>query len=228
VEHNTATFFLLLFTFYGAVHFLVVMVWAATEVCAKWLLMGQREAGCYNWDTSSYNQRWEILQLIQKIRNLAGSTVQDFIRGSPFLTLLFRLQGCTIGRDCCLWPTGGDPFPPEVDLLTIGDRCVIDDGRLVCHLNTKGSFELTPIVIENDVTLRRMSKIQKGAQVESGAMVLEHSLVMTGETIEANSVWQGVPAICVRVVEESNVKPITTGGIVSDSSANMNVISNKI
>lgn len=29
-----------------------------------------------------------------------------------------------------------------------------------------------------------MSKIQKGAQVESGAMVLEHSLVMTGKTIE--------------------------------------------
>jgi acetyltransferase-like isoleucine patch superfamily enzyme len=203
IDYNYPTAFIVLFTFYCIVHSLRVMVWAAVEIGSKWLLMGQREAGVYNWDTSSYNQRWEILQLLQKIRNMTGNTVQDFITGSPFLTLLFRLQGCKIGKDCCLWPTGGDPFPSEIDLLTIGDRCVIDDGRLVCHLNTRGNFELTPIILENDVTLRRMTKIQKGALLEFGAMVLEHSLVMTGETVEANSVWQGSPAVCVWVNEES-------------------------
>jgi acetyltransferase-like isoleucine patch superfamily enzyme len=232
-EHSYITCFLLLFAFYGAAHFLVVMVWATTEVGAKWLLMGHREAGANNWDTSSYNQRWEILQLLQKIRNMAGSTVHDFIRGSPFLTLLFRLQGCSIGKDCCLWPTGGDPFPTEVDLLTIGDRCVIDDGRLVCHLNTKGSFELTPIVLANDVTLRRMSKIQKGAQVQYGAMVLEHSLVMTGETVEANSIWQGSPAVCVSVIEESQqqCQPTSTAGSSSESigvNNNNNITCNQV
>jgi acetyltransferase-like isoleucine patch superfamily enzyme len=192
-----------LFTFYCAAHFLRVLVWAAVEIGSKWVLMGQRDAGVYNWDTSSYNQRWEIVQLLQKIRNIKGCSVHDFITGSPFLTLLFRLQGCKIGKDCCLWPTGGDPFPTELDLITIGDRCVIDDGRLVCHLNTRGNFEVTPIVLENDVTLRRMTKIQKGALLECGAMVLEHSLVMTGETVEANSVWQGSPAAYIWDNKES-------------------------
>jgi len=205
LDYDVPTVFTVLLVFYCVSHFVRLMLWAAIEVGAKWALMGQREEGVYNWDTSSYNQRWEILQLFQKVRSMTGHNIQDFMTGTPFLGTLFRLQGCTIGKDCCLWPTGGDPFPSETDLITIGDRCAVDDGRLVCHLNTRGNFELTAIVLEDDITIRRQAKIQKGAVIERGSMVLEHSLVMTGETVEADSVWQGSPAVCVGTNEGSYV-----------------------
>jgi carbonic anhydrase/acetyltransferase-like protein (isoleucine patch superfamily) len=138
------------------------------------------------------------LQLFQKIRKMKRHSILDFLTGTPLMATFFRLHGCKIGNNCCLWPTGGDPFPVEPELITIGDRCAIDDGRLVCHLNTRGNFELSPLVLEDDVTIRRLSKIQKGCVVERGSMVLEHSLVMTGETVEAGSVWQGTPAVCLQ------------------------------
>ena len=83
---------------------------------------------------------------------------------------------------------------PEPDMVDIGDRCVIDCASVVCHLNTRGNFELKKIILENNVTLRTRSRIQQGVYMEQGSMLLEKSLVMTGEVIEADSVWQGAPA----------------------------------
>ena len=83
---------------------------------------------------------------------------------------------------------------PEPDLVTIGDRCVIDMASVVCHLNTRGNFELVNIRIEDHATLRSRSRIQQGVHFEAGAMLLEKSLALTGEVIESDSVWQGAPA----------------------------------
>ena len=106
----------------------------------------------------------------------------------------FRWNGASIGKDCCLYPSGADPLMPEPDLVVMGDRCVIDCASLVAHLNTRGNFELAKIVMEDDCTLRTRSRIQQAVYMESGSQLLEKSLAMTGEVIEANSVWQGAPA----------------------------------
>jgi carbonic anhydrase/acetyltransferase-like protein (isoleucine patch superfamily) len=126
----------------------------------------------------------------------------DFISGTQYCAWYFKSLGGRIGKDCCLYPTGGDPFMPEPDLVTIGDRCVIDVASLVTHLNTRGNFELVTIKLDNHVTLRSQSRIQQGVHCEPGSMLLEKSLALTGEIVEANSVWQGTPA--ERVFEYDN------------------------
>lgn len=132
--------------------------------------------------------------MITRIRRIHRVSTLDFIGGTPFISWYFRALGSNIGKDCCLYPAGGDPFMPEPDLVTVGDRCVIDIASLCAHLNTRGNFELVKIRLDNNVTLRSRSRLQQGVHCETGSMLMEKSLALTGEIIEANSVWQGAPA----------------------------------
>jgi acyl-CoA synthetase (AMP-forming)/AMP-acid ligase II/acetyltransferase-like isoleucine patch superfamily enzyme len=174
-----------------AVRFLVCMI---VEVCAKWLFLGRRKEGQFNWDKSPYGQNWEFYQVVTRIRQFNRVSTLDLITGSPYLVWYFRSLGAKIGKDCCLYPSGGDPFMPEPDLVDIGDGCVVDNASIVAHLNTRGNFELVRIKMDNNVTLRVRSRIQQGVHCESGSMLLEKSLALTGEVMEANSVWQGAPS----------------------------------
>lgn len=83
---------------------------------------------------------------------------------------------------------------PEPDLVKIGDNVCVDMASIVCHLNTRGNFELVPIVLHSNTTLRSRSRAQQGVVVEEGAMLLEKSLALTGEVMECESIWQGAPA----------------------------------
>lgn len=188
-----AVYWTVLFCFFFA-NIARVFVWLFVELCAKWLLMGKRQVGRYNYDTSSYPQRWELYQLIAKTRKFSRFNFLQFFFGTPYMTWYFRWNGGSIGEDCCLYPSGADPFMPEPDLVKMGDRCVVDCASIVCHLNTRGNFELQEIVMENDCTLRTRSRIQQGVYMERGSQLLEKSLALTGEIIESHSVWQGGPA----------------------------------
>ena len=179
---------------YLVTNFVRVSLWLVIELSAKWLLMGRRGEGRYNYDSSSYAQRWEIYQLVAKVRKFSRLNFLDFFSGTPFMSTYFRWNGGHIGKDCCLYPAGADPFMPEPDLVYMGDHCVIDCASIVCHLNTRGNFELTKIVLENDCTLRSRSRVQQGVYMEERSQLLEKSLALTGEVIEAYSVWQGDPA----------------------------------
>lgn len=200
----TGVYLLMLSTFFVA-HFLRVVVWVLVELAAKWGFMGKREEGRYNWDTSSYGQNWELYQIMTKVRNFGRMNFLDFIAGTPYMASFFRWHGCKIGRDCCLYPAGGDPYMPEPDLVEMGDRCIIDCASVVCHLNTRGNFELAKIKMANNVTLRTRSRIQQGVQMESGSMLLEKSLAMTGEVIESDCIWQGAPASRVFSYDTSSI-----------------------
>jgi acetyltransferase-like isoleucine patch superfamily enzyme len=188
---NLFQMLLLIYLASHAVRFILCMV---AEVSAKWIFLGRRKEGQFNWDKSTYGQNWEFYQVITRIRQLNKISTLDLIAGSPYLIWYFRSLGGNIGKNCCLYPAGGDPFMPEPDLVDIGDRCVVDNSSIVAHLNTRGNFQLVRIKMDNGVTLRVSSRIQQGVHCESGSMLLEKSLALTGEVIEANSVWQGAPA----------------------------------
>jgi hypothetical protein len=170
------------------------MIGLLIEISAKWIFLGRRRMGRYNWDESSYNQRWELYQLSTRIRKMHRRSTLDFLAGTPFMDWYFRALGSRIGRNCCLYPAGGDPYMSEPDLVRIGDCVAIDMASIVCHLNTKGNFELVPIRLESHSTLRTRSRVQQGVHMESGSMLLEKSLALTGEVIESESIWQGSPA----------------------------------
>jgi acetyltransferase-like isoleucine patch superfamily enzyme len=175
-------------------HLLRVIGWLIIELSAKWLFMGRRQPGRYNYDTSSYAMRWELYQLTAKIRKISRLNLLHFISGTPYMNWYFRANGSKVGKNVCLYPAGADPMMPEPDLVTIGDNSVIDCSSIVGHLNTRGNFELAPIVIGEGCTLRTQSRVQQGVHMEQGSMLLEKSIAMTGEILDKRSVWQGGPA----------------------------------
>jgi acyl-CoA synthetase (AMP-forming)/AMP-acid ligase II/carbonic anhydrase/acetyltransferase-like protein (isoleucine patch superfamily) len=179
---------------FAVCHSVRVGIVFAVEIGSKWVLLGRRTEGRFNWDKSTYGQNWEFYQIMTRVRRLHRTSVLDFLAGTPYINWYFRSLGSTIGKDCCLYPAGGDPYMPEPDLVTIGDRCVVDLASIVSHLNTRGNFELVRIKLDDHVTLRSRSRLQQGVHCEAGAMLLEKSLALTGEIIEPDSVWQGGPA----------------------------------
>lgn len=86
---------------YIAVHFAMVLGACGIEIGAKWFFMGQRTAGQYPWDSSTYLMRWNCYLAVEVIRK----HLLAYIQGSVYLCLYFRALGCTIGRNVCLFPT---------------------------------------------------------------------------------------------------------------------------
>ena len=213
-HHSYWEVFLAVWTAFLITHFGRVLLWLVIELSAKWAFMGRRKSGRYNYDTSSYAQRWELYQLTAKIRKISRLNLLQFLSGTPYMNWYFRWNGGNVGKNCCLYPSGADPFMPEPDLVTIGDGTVVDCASIVCHLNTRGNFELAPITIENDCTLRTRSRVQSGVHMEAGSMLLEKSIAMTGEVLDSKSVWQGGPStLWFRSTEQSlYVPPIVLGG----------------
>mmetsp|Transcript_40920 Transcript_40920/g.98685 ORF Transcript_40920/g.98685 Transcript_40920/m.98685 type:complete len:1679 (-) Transcript_40920:120-5156(-) len=184
----------IIFSIFTALHIARIVVGLVIEIAAKWFFMGRRKEGRYNWDECGYNQNWELYQLLARVRKLHRISTLDFLAGTPLMVEYFRALGSSIGNGCCLYPAGGDPYMPEPDLVTMGDNVCIDMASVVCHLNTRGNFELVPIVLQSNTTLRSRSRAQQGVVVEEGAMLLEKSLALTGEVMERESIWQGAPA----------------------------------
>ena len=210
MPYSSLQVYMALLCVFFVTHFLRFVIWMMIDLMAKWVLMGQRQEGRHNYDTSSYAQQWELYQIICKFRKFGRLNLLDFIAGTPYMTQYFRWNGCKIGHGTCLYPAGGDPYMPEPDLVIMGERCVMDCASLVSHLNTRGNFELAKIVLENHCTLRTRSRIQQGVYMEAGSMLLEKSLAMTGEVIESDTVWQGAPASAWFQYSYTEIRPSTS------------------
>jgi acetyltransferase-like isoleucine patch superfamily enzyme len=160
-----------------------------TDISLKWILLGKREPGIFTWDTSSYCQRWKIYT---SIRHVLESEMSQF-GGSFWIILYYRLLGASIGSNVCLYPWGASPMMTEPDLVTIGDGACIEAAHLVAHTNVHGEFRLEEVKIGDFCTLRDNSRVVSGAEMLEGSTLLEHSLVMPGEVMPADTCWQGWP-----------------------------------
>jgi carbonic anhydrase/acetyltransferase-like protein (isoleucine patch superfamily) len=166
-------------------------------IAAKWLLLGRRKAGSYDWDKSSYCQRWQLYLTVEAIRSrcFGGNGVLGMLTGTHYCVLYFRLLGAKIGKDCALF-AGGRPslMFTEPDLLTLGDRVTTDDASLVCHINSRGRFSLNELSVGDRSVLRSGSRLLSGARMGSDCVLLEHTLVMAGDEAENGVTYQGWPA----------------------------------
>ncbi|KAI9687686.1 MAG: putative NRPS-like protein biosynthetic cluster [Bogoriella megaspora] len=166
-------------------------------IWSKWLLMGRRQQGSYDWDKSSYNQRWQVFLAIEKLRRqcYGGHGILGMLTGTHWAVLYFRALGATIGKDCALF-AGGLPslMFTEPDLLTLGDRVAVDDASLVGHLNTGGHFTLNPLVVGDRSVLRTGARLLSGARMEEDSCLLEHTLMMSGDSADSGSTFQGFPS----------------------------------
>jgi hypothetical protein len=182
-------------------------------VVSKWLLLGRRETGVHSWDVSSYCQRWQLYLAMEEVRRVVcpGMGVLDFIAGSAWLVYYFRALGSKIGRNVALYPKGADPMMTEPDLVTIEDGACVDDASLIGHINTRGEFCLNRLHVGKGCVLRCNTRLLSGASMEDGSMLLEHTLIMSGDTTERNTVWQGWPGkVLYRLVDDSELESTTT------------------
>lgn len=169
----------------------------ALLVGAKWALMGRRASGSYDWDRSSYCQRWQLLLTLERLRRncYAGNGILGLLTGTHYAVLYMRALGATIGADCALW-AGGRPslLFTEPDLLTLGDRVAVDDASLVAHINSRGNFSLNPLKVGDRSVLRSGSRLLSGAQMGADCCLLEHTLIMAGDVADDGATYQGWPA----------------------------------
>lgn len=181
--------------------FVVTSIIAFTiDIVGKWFIIGRRKEGRFNWDSSSYNQRWQLHKQLQKMRMCGRDyLLTNLIQGSQYLVWYFRVLGADIGRQVCLYPNGADPMMTEPDLVTIGDMSSIDNASLVAHINSKGIFHLNRLTVGKGCVLRRNTRLLSGAAMEDFSTMLEHTLVVSGDSLGAGTTWQGWPAGMVKV-----------------------------
>jgi acetyltransferase-like isoleucine patch superfamily enzyme len=178
------------------VHNVMAVLALLMAIAIKYVIIGKRRPGVYNWDHSSYCQRWQVyLSATALIRNsYFGNGILDHLNGSAYLVWFFRAHGCHIGRDVCLYPTGADPIMTEPELVQIGDQAAIDDASLIAHINSKGHFSLNSLVVGPRATLRAHSRLLSGAAMMPGSTLLEHTLVLSGDVVDQGETVQGWPA----------------------------------
>ncbi|KXG48224.1 AMP-dependent synthetase/ligase [Penicillium griseofulvum] len=166
-------------------------------LCIKWTVVGRRKEGAFHWDKSSYNQRWQFLLSCETLIKdcYDGNGLLPMISGTAYISWYYRLLGANIGKDCAIHANGSPSiFFTEPDLLTLGDRVAVDDASLVCHLNSRGGFELHTLNVGDRSILRAGSRLMSGASMGQDACLLEHTLVLSGDHVENGDTLQGWPA----------------------------------
>ncbi|WFD27979.1 putative NRPS-like protein biosynthetic cluster [Malassezia nana] len=165
-------------------------------VGTKWMLIGRRREGKYNWDMSSYCQRWQTHLTLQKpaMQGFGGHIFMN-LSGTAYVVWYLRALGARIGKDCAIWASGKPTLQlTEPDLVTMGDRVSIDDCSVVAHINSRGQFSLNRLRIGDGCAMRTGSRLLSGASMEAHSMLLEHTLVASGEITESWAVYGGWPA----------------------------------
>ena len=194
ISYSPYSIYLIFVTFSIVLNMATIITALSIEIVGKWSIMGRRLVGEYKWDSSNYCQRWQIYITLQYIRELGALTILELLEGSQYLVWYFQALGSDIGKNVCLYPNGGDPMMTEPDLVTLGDWVAVDEASLICHINTKGDFRLNELKVGDNCILKSGSRLLSGANMESHSMMLEHTLVMSGETCDQDTVWQGWPA----------------------------------
>lgn len=181
--------------------FIQAMLAFAWVIVTKWAVIGRRREGRYDWDKSSYCQRWQLHLTLQRLLGKGfGGHLLGHISGSVYAVWYLRSLGANIGKQCSIW-AGGKPSLQltEPELVTMGNFVTIDDCSIVAHINSRGRFSLNRLVIGDGCALRTGSRLLSGAAMERNSMLLEHTLIASGEIAEENSVYAGWPARQLRI-----------------------------
>jgi hypothetical protein len=104
LDFNLGTIFAMLLPIFITATLACAFIALMFDVCMKWLLLGRRKEGSYDWDKSSYCQRWQIYLTLLRVRiaSFGGRGVLNHVIGSEWLVAFFRAMGCQIGRKVCL------------------------------------------------------------------------------------------------------------------------------
>ncbi len=123
-----------------------------------------------------------------------------------------------IGRDCSVW--FGAVLRGDVNSIRIGNRVNIQDGTVIHTLYQKSVTEIADDVSVGHNVVIHGAKIEKGALIGIGSVVLDHavigegaiiaagSVVLSGTQVEPGSIYAGVPAKFIKKVDPEQSKEI--------------------
>lgn len=94
------------------------MLWV---VLSKWMIIGRRHDGRYEWDKSSYCQRWQLHLVVSRVlyKGYGNGGVLASLTGSAYMVWFYRAMGSTIGRNCSVWAGGKVGLLTEPDLVQV-------------------------------------------------------------------------------------------------------------
>ncbi|KAF9528938.1 AMP-dependent synthetase and ligase [Crepidotus variabilis] len=171
---------------------IAAMLWV---ILTKWIIIGRRREGQFNWDKSSYCQRWQLHLTLSRFmyRGYGAGGVLAPLTGTAYMAWFYRAQGAKIGKNCAIWAGGKVGLMTEPDLVELGDDVNLDDCSVVSHLNSRGQFSLNKLKIGHGSAMRSGSRLLSGAAMEDSAMLCEHTLLTSGEIADSGASYIGWP-----------------------------------
>ena len=108
------TCFAVIFTLGG----IITILW---DITVKWVLMGRRKPGLYDWDQSSYCQRSKLGITLSPLmlKDFGTGGLLAPLTGSAYIVWYFRALGASIGENCGLWVGGNPGQMTEPDLVEV-------------------------------------------------------------------------------------------------------------
>lgn len=115
----------------------------------------------------------------------------EFVTPSPFSLWFYKAMGMRVGSGSVINSTHiSDP-----SLLHLGKKVTIGgSATIVAHYGQAGFLVLSPVIIEDEVTIGLRATIMGGAKIRKGAKILPNSVVMPKTEVPAGETWGGVPA----------------------------------
>ena len=110
--------------------------------------------------------------------------------GTPFATSFFQLMGSRFGHSVYLDTTEITEF----DLAWVADHAVLNNGCTIqTHLFEDRIMKMSTLRIGRYATVGTSSVVLYDSVIGPGATLKSLSLLMKGETLPANTRWQGIP-----------------------------------
>ncbi|TDR94308.1 Pls/PosA family non-ribosomal peptide synthetase [Enterovirga rhinocerotis] len=160
-------------------------------VGVKWALMGRYQPlmkPMWSW----WAMRTEAVAVLYW--GLAGKVLLEHTQGTPFLPWILRLFGTKTGKGICMISTDITEF----DCVKIGDFCVINElAALQTHLYEDRVMKVGRVELGNGVTVGSNATVLYDSKVGDFAVLRPLTVIMKGESIPANSEWEGAPAVPV-------------------------------
>jgi non-ribosomal peptide synthetase-like protein len=161
---------------------------ATIVIAAKWILMGKyRPLEKPLWSTFVW--RTELLTAIHE--RFADPFIIRKLEGTPFIAWFFRLMGAKIGSRVYMETTALTEF----DLIEVGDDVALNqDCTLQTHLFEDRIMKMSHIRIGDNCTVGARAIVLYDSAMESGSRLGDLSLLMKGESLPAQTHWEGSPA----------------------------------
>ena len=166
------------------VYLVVTPASLGASIGLKWLLLGRVRPGNYPLWGWFYWRFWFVRAVVRAV------PVQ-YLAGTPFLNLYYRLMGARIGKDVFLGGHGLSTF----DVLKIGEGSSVGadtsiDGACV----EAGELRIAPVAIGRNCWVGNRCALGAGSVMEDGAGLDDLSLLEDGGRVPSGELWRGSPA----------------------------------